>query len=196
MVRTQLEMEGATAETAEVFVDHAVAMAEAQQYVADSGINLANATEIEIQELVAEATTLGIDSVALTEYLILKGQANGGIWNLNLEALLEEYEELGYNCDKLREYIVLKNAAGSNGNFVGQFTSAQDFQNYQNAMNAAQEEIRNNTKRPLTYDIPEIKRASGGAGKDAGKSYVDGFNEELSKLKESYERGKYFASVA
>lgn len=190
MVRTQLEMEGATSESAEAFVQHALDMANAEQLVADNGVNLANATDAEIQALYTEAETLGIDANALTEYLILKGQANGGVWNLNLEALANEYEELGLNCDKLREYIALKNAAGSSGNYVGTFTSEKDFQNYQASKEAAEKQIAENSQKPLKFDIPKAKSAAGGAGKEAGDAFVDAFTKELEKLKNAYERGE------
>lgn len=138
-----------------------------------------------------EAEALGIDKAYLIEYLILKGQASGGIWNLDLTALLEEYEQLGYNCDKLREYIGLKNQYNSSGNFIGQFNSPEEYQRYMASMEAAEEEVIENSKKhsPLVYDPDKVKNDASKSGSSAADAYVKAYEKEKKELERQRDAG-------
>ena len=202
MVRTQLEMEGATHESAEAFVNDALSMANAKRAIAEAGVDVENATEDEINSLLDEADQLGVTQAELLEYLILHGNADSSVWNIDLSALIDEYEQLGLNCDALREYNGLKGnnlASKAYGNGKTSFSSYEDYLYGQSLLNNKKEDAKNNVENnqaPLNFSSSSNRRAGGGAGKEAGDAYVDAFNKELEKLKNAYERGKYFASVA
>ena len=203
MIRTQLEMEGATKESAERVVETQAARKKATKADIEalgeyaSKLSDTSLSEDEAKQaaedfngaLDEEAQKLQIDKAYIVEYMILKGQANGGIWNIDLQGLIDEYERLGLNCDKLREYLGLKNQYNSSGNFVGQFKSYEEWKAYQNSLNAAEDQIVENSKTPPTVDWDPYVNDAGGAGGDAGDAYVEEFEKELSKLEDLRDRG-------
>lgn len=125
---------------------------------------------------------------------------------LNEEASINELIRLagmaGVATDALQQLLALQADIGAAGARLtaavqsGMTSQINEATAALGALNARAKDLQNQVQTSITdaliasYTSPGTTSAAKGGGSSAGKSYVDGFNEELSKLKQQYENGE------
>ena len=167
----------------------------------DVAKNLKDAAESANLGLEEEAEQLGVTVGQLADYIFYENTADMATIDTSQEcgALLALADDAGYTAEVYEELLrLLELYAGIESNVYGKGTEDRakalaeiakikaDIQNKRNEGKLKETEVE-----PATVKYsPKAKKDAGSAGKDAADEYVKQFEEELSKLKESYERGE------
>ncbi|MCM1201398.1 MAG: hypothetical protein NC312_09215 [Bacteroides fragilis] len=181
---------------AEIVADELKAKTEelivAKEYLAQTGQELASATDSEVNAFILEQIEAGNCGEALALLQLKKMLVNGTLLDTtaDINNVLALAQAAGITSDALTRLASLKAA----------FDNAQASGNY-GAMNAISAEIEK-TKNQVETDIANFKpveiqfdsasaaKSAAKAGKDAAKSYTSAFQEELQEWKDLEEQGK------
>lgn len=199
MIRTQLEMEGVTHESAQAYVDALLKMAEAQDLLAAKGTTLDQVTKSQIVAMlklgeITPEVARQLALLALQEQLINNTSIDT---TASISALKNLGEQAGFTAaqlkvlDRIMELITSANAA--EGKAGGGSTAATEMRKAASNMlgnfqGLVQEELKNFNPK-LSFDYSGAAKDASKGGKEAGDAYVEAYEKELKKLEDLRDRG-------
>lgn len=196
LIKTQLELQGATAESADAFVEQQVKISEAYKAIQDAGFTAINIPSEEITKM----EQLGIVTAETAEQMrllaIQEQIKNGTTLNTatdcqNLLALASDAGLTTEVIQKLIQLIDIYTSVESNAYGQGTQDRAMALEKARQLTNEISDLITNGsekTKLDLTNMVGG-KSGAGSAGKEAADAYLEAFEKELGDLDDLKDRG-------
>ena len=194
-IEKQLEELGVQ-NAAEIVADELTAKTEelivAKEYLAQTGQELASATDDEVNAFILEQIEAGNCGEALALLQLKKMLVNGTLLDTtaDINNVLALAQAAGITSDALTRLASLKAA----------FDNAQASGNYgaMNAISAEMEKVKNQVETDIAnfkpveiqFDSSSAEKSAKKAGKKAGDAYVDAFEKEYGRLKDMLNRGE------
>lgn len=197
LIKTQLELQGATAESADAFVEQQVKISEAYKAIQDAGFTAINIPSEEITKM----EQLGIVTAETAEQMrllaIQEQIKNGTTLNTatDCQNLLALASDAGLTTEVISELVRLMEIySGLESGVYGQGTEdrAKALTEATNIKNKIQDLILNGSNE-IELDFSNVgggSKSSGSAGKEAGDAYVEAYEKELEKLQTARDRGE------
>lgn len=196
LIKTQLELQGATAESADAFVEQQVKISEAYKAIQDAGFTAINIPSEEITKM----EQLGIVTAETAEQmrlLAIQEQIKNGValnTATDCQNLLALASDAGLTTEviqKLIQLIDIYTSVESNAYGQGTQDRAMALEKARQLTNEISDLITNGsekTKLDLT-NMAGGKSGVGSAGKEAADAYLEAFEKELSNLDDLKDRG-------
>ncbi len=194
-IEKQLEELGVQ-NAAEIVADELTAKTEelivAKEYLAQTGTELASATDNEVNAFILEQIEAGNCGEALALLQLKKMLVNGTLLDTSTDInnVLALAQAAGITSDALTRLASLKAA----------FDNAQASGNYgaMNAISAEMEKVKNQVETDIAnfkpveiqFDSSSAEKSAKKAGKKAGDAYVEAFEKEYGRLKDMLNRGE------
>lgn len=204
MIRTQLEMEGATHESAQAYVDAALKMKQAQDLLAASGKDLTTVTGSQITAMVKlgeitpevgkQLALLALKEQLINNNSISTASSIQNLYNLGLQAGMTraELEALKEIMDLINSAKAVKATAEKTGSGYAYQASNEMFKaaekKWENFGEIVQEKLEK-TSKSLTFDYGKAASDASKGGGDAGDAYVEAYEKELAQLESLRDRG-------
>ena len=196
LIKTQLELQGATAESADAFVEQQVKISEAYKAIQDASFTAINIPSEEISKM----EQLGIVTAETAEQmrlLAIQEQIKNGValnTATDCQNLLALASDAGLTTEviqKLIQLIDIYTSVESNAYGQGTQDRAMALEKARQLTNEISDLITNGsekTKLDLT-NMAGGKSGAGSAGKEAGDAYLEAFEKELGDLDDLKDRG-------
>ena len=194
-IEKQLEELGVQ-NAAEIVADELTAKTEelivAKEYLAQTGQELASATDDEVNAFILEQIEAGNCGEALALLQLKKMLVNGTLLDTtaDINNVLALAQAAGITSDALTRLASLKAA----------FDNAQASGNYgaMNAISAEMEKVKNQVETDIAnfkpveiqFDSSSAEKSAKKAGKKAGDAYLEAFQKEYDHLKDLLDRGE------
>ena len=179
---------------------------ESTEELAEAGLDLVNANEEILDAWVreqtgAEDTAAAVAYLKMQQILLNENALNesesitelirlAGVAGVATDALIE-LASIQAQIDRANAELEVAIKEGNSGRIATVQDIISQLQvKAADAQARFQDDISNVIVQSYEGSKDKGSKSAGSAGKDAGKAYVDGFKEELSKLKEQYDRGE------
>lgn len=196
LIKTQLELQGATSESADAFVEQQVKISEAYKAIQDAGFTVISIPPEEITKM----EQLGIVTAETAEQMrllaIQEQIKNGTALNTaadcqNLLALASDAGLTTEVIQKLIQLIDIYNSVEAGAYGQGTQDRAMALEKARQLTNDIQNIITNGSEK-VKIDLTKTgggSKSAGSAGKEAGDAYLEAFEKELKALDDLKDRG-------